>query len=144
MLHERVYNSYRLVRLGSLIWYRFLCQDLGWNCMKSSSFGRIIHRVEQVKLIATLEMVNTKGPTQQLGIHPGVEQLKMRFRNNTAGKIMISLNLNLDVENVEDISLHGFLYYYDKNYDLIRTKSEKPLTPNDKVQYFDSTSKDPI
>uniref|UniRef100_U9U745 EIF3d n=1 Tax=Rhizophagus irregularis (strain DAOM 181602 / DAOM 197198 / MUCL 43194) TaxID=747089 RepID=U9U745_RHIID len=49
-----------------------------------------------------------------------------------------------DVENVEDISLHGFLYYYDKNYDLIRTKSEKPLTPNDKVQYFDSTSKDPI
>ncbi|GBC19813.2 eukaryotic translation initiation factor 3 subunit D [Rhizophagus irregularis DAOM 181602=DAOM 197198] len=55
-----------------------------------------------------------------------------------------SVNLNLDVENVEDISLHGFLYYYDKNYDLIRTKSEKPLTPNDKVQYFDSTSKDPI
>ncbi|PKY21155.1 hypothetical protein RhiirB3_385455 [Rhizophagus irregularis] len=100
--------------------------------LKSSSFGRIIHRVEQeVKLIATLEMVNTKGPTQQLGIHPGVEQLKMRFRNNTAGKIMIR-------------SLHGFLYYYDKNYDLIRTKSEKPLTPNDKVQYFDSTSKDPI
>ncbi|CAB4397368.1 unnamed protein product [Rhizophagus irregularis] len=52
--------------------------------------------------------------------------------------------LNLDVENVEDISLHGFLYYYDKNYDLIRTKSEKPLIPNDKVRYFVSTSKDPI
>ncbi|CAB4414214.1 unnamed protein product [Rhizophagus irregularis] len=72
---------------------------------------------------------------------PGVEQLKMRFRNNMAGKIMISLNM---LEMLQSISLHGFLYYYDKNYDLIRTKSEKPLTPNDKVQYFDSTSKDAL
>ncbi|CAG8735719.1 9167_t:CDS:2, partial [Rhizophagus irregularis] len=90
--------------------------DLGWNCMKSSSFGRIIHRVEQVaqevKLIATLEMVNTKGPTQQLGIHPGVEQLKMRFRNNTAGKIMIrlikdaSVNVGPDWKVLEEIEFN--------------------------------------
>ncbi|RIA93927.1 translation initiation factor eIF-3 subunit D [Glomus cerebriforme] len=52
--------------------------------------------------------------------------------------------LNLDVENVEDISTHGFLYYYDKNYDLIRTKSEKPLVSNEKVRLYVTTSKDPI
>ena len=46
---------------------------------------------QEVNLIATLEMVNTKGPTHKLVIHPGVEQLKMRIGNDTVGKIMIRL-----------------------------------------------------
>ena len=41
-------------------------------------------------------------------------------------------------------SSHGFLYYYDKNYDLIRTKTEKPLLSNDKARIFVTTSKDTI
>ena len=41
-------------------------------------------------------------------------------------------------------SSHGFLHYYDKNYDLIRTKTEKPLVSNDKIRFFVTTSKDPI
>ncbi|KAF0465211.1 translation initiation factor eIF-3, subunit D [Gigaspora margarita] len=52
--------------------------------------------------------------------------------------------LNLDVDEGEDISSHGFLYYYDKSYDRVNTKTEKPLLPNERVRYFITTSKDPI
>ncbi|CAG8814683.1 10231_t:CDS:2, partial [Racocetra persica] len=52
--------------------------------------------------------------------------------------------LNLDVDEGEDISSHGFLYYYDKNHDRVNTKMEKPLMPNERVRYFITTSKDPI
>ncbi|CAI2164168.1 1403_t:CDS:10 [Funneliformis geosporum] len=52
--------------------------------------------------------------------------------------------LNLDVDDGEDLSSHGYLYFYDKNYDLVRTKSEKSLLPNEKVRFFITTSKDPI
>ncbi|CAG8476433.1 4107_t:CDS:10 [Funneliformis caledonium] len=52
--------------------------------------------------------------------------------------------LNLDVDDGEDLSSHGFLYFYDKNYDLVRTKSERLLLPNEKVRFFITTSKDPI
>ncbi|CAG8593780.1 20083_t:CDS:10 [Dentiscutata erythropus] len=52
--------------------------------------------------------------------------------------------LNLDVDEGEDISSHGFLYYYDKSHDRVNTKTEKPLLPNERVRYFITTSKDPI
>nr|CAG8586161.1 5804_t:CDS:10 [Entrophospora candida]CAG8595959.1 2510_t:CDS:10 [Entrophospora candida] len=52
--------------------------------------------------------------------------------------------LNLDVDDGEDLSSHGFMYYYDKSYDLVRTKTEKPLLSNERIRFFTTTSKDPI
>ncbi|CAG8598174.1 9604_t:CDS:2, partial [Acaulospora colombiana] len=52
--------------------------------------------------------------------------------------------LNLDVEEGEDISSHGFLYYYDKSYDRVTTKTERSLVPADRYRFFISASEDPI
>ncbi|CAG8552828.1 217_t:CDS:10 [Diversispora eburnea] len=52
--------------------------------------------------------------------------------------------LNLEVDDGDDVSSHGFLYHYDKSYDRIPAKTEKPLLPSERVRYFISTSKDPI
>lgn len=41
-------------------------------------------------------------------------------------------------------SSHGFLYEYDKIYDRINTKNEKPLQIIDRIRYNPTTSDDPI
>ena len=41
-------------------------------------------------------------------------------------------------------SSHGFLYEYDKTYDKINTKNEKPLQSIDRIRYNPTTSDDPI
>ncbi|CAG8681084.1 521_t:CDS:10 [Acaulospora morrowiae] len=52
--------------------------------------------------------------------------------------------LNLDVDEGDDISSHGFLYHYDKSYDKVTTKTEKPLVPSERFRLFVSASEDPI
>jgi translation initiation factor 3 subunit D len=41
-------------------------------------------------------------------------------------------------------SSHGFLYEYDKTYDRVNTKNEKPLQIIDRIRYNPTTSDDPI
>jgi hypothetical protein len=50
---------------------------------------RVEQVVQEVKLLVTSEMVNTKDPIHKLGMYPGVEQLKMLSENDMVGKIMI-------------------------------------------------------
>ncbi|KAG9297961.1 hypothetical protein G9A89_018789 [Geosiphon pyriformis] len=52
--------------------------------------------------------------------------------------------LNLDVDDGEDISSHGTLFYYEKSYNAISTKTEKPLQQIERVRHFTGTAKDPI
>ncbi|ORY22762.1 eukaryotic translation initiation factor 3 subunit 7 [Naematelia encephala] len=52
--------------------------------------------------------------------------------------------LNLSVENPEDLESHGTIQAYDKAYDRINTRNEKPLEILDRVRYNTSTSDDPI
>ncbi|CAG8544266.1 13237_t:CDS:2, partial [Ambispora leptoticha] len=52
--------------------------------------------------------------------------------------------LNLEVDEGEDLSTYGTLFYYDKSYDRVSTKTEKSLQQIERVRHFTSTSKDPI
>ncbi|KAG7447634.1 translation initiation factor eIF-3, subunit D [Guyanagaster necrorhizus] len=52
--------------------------------------------------------------------------------------------LRLDVDEPEDISSYGRLYAYDKTYDRITTKTERPLQILDRLKYNPTTSDDPV
>ncbi|GAA5861951.1 hypothetical protein JCM5296_000488 [Sporobolomyces johnsonii] len=54
------------------------------------------------------------------------------------------LRLEVDTEDPETLSSHGFLYEYDKTYDRVNTKTEKPLQIIDRLRYNPSTSDDPV
>ncbi|GAA5971465.1 hypothetical protein JCM11641_008363 [Rhodosporidiobolus odoratus] len=54
------------------------------------------------------------------------------------------LRLDVDIDEVETLSQHGFLYEYDRAYDRVNTKNEKPLQNVDRVRYNPSTSDDPV
>ncbi|WFD33470.1 hypothetical protein MCUN1_000283 [Malassezia cuniculi] len=52
--------------------------------------------------------------------------------------------LRLDVEEPETISTYGTLYAYDRTYDRVSVRFEKPLQPRDRVHYNPTTSEDPV
>ncbi|EPQ28399.1 uncharacterized protein PFL1_04226 [Pseudozyma flocculosa PF-1] len=52
--------------------------------------------------------------------------------------------LKLEVEEAEDISTYGTLYEYDRAYDRVSTKAEKPLQSLDRIRYSPTTSDDPV
>ncbi|KAF8659130.1 hypothetical protein AX16_001900 [Volvariella volvacea WC 439] len=52
--------------------------------------------------------------------------------------------LRLDVDEPEDIDSYGRLFPYDKSYDRITTKTEKPLQLVDRIKYNPTTSDDPV
>lgn len=52
--------------------------------------------------------------------------------------------LNLDVNEGEDVVSFGQLYPYDRSFDRINTKNEKPLEIKDRTRYNPSTSVDPV
>ncbi|KAF8505873.1 translation initiation factor eIF-3 subunit D [Russula emetica] len=52
--------------------------------------------------------------------------------------------LRLEVEEPEEIESYGRLYPYNKAYDRITTKTERPLQPVDRIKYNTTTSDDPI
>lgn len=52
--------------------------------------------------------------------------------------------LRLQVDDPEDVGSYGRLYAYDKNYDRITTKTEKPLQLVDRLKYNVTTSDDPV
>ncbi|ORY90663.1 eukaryotic translation initiation factor 3 subunit D [Leucosporidium creatinivorum] len=57
---------------------------------------------------------------------------------------LAKLRLEVDTTEVETVSSHGFLYEYDKTYDRVTTKTEKPLQIIDRIRYNPTTSDDPI
>lgn len=52
--------------------------------------------------------------------------------------------LRLDVEAPEDVASYGTLYQYDRSYDRVSVKFERPLQPRDRVHYSPTTSEDPV
>jgi translation initiation factor 3 subunit D len=52
--------------------------------------------------------------------------------------------LRLEVDEPEDLEAYGRLYPYNKAYDRITTKTERPLQPVDRIKYNTTTSDDPI
>ncbi|KIK53278.1 hypothetical protein GYMLUDRAFT_179114 [Collybiopsis luxurians FD-317 M1] len=52
--------------------------------------------------------------------------------------------LRLDVDDPEDIDSYGRLSAYDKTFDRITTKTEKPLQQLDRIKYNTTTSDDPV
>ncbi|KAI9146065.1 eukaryotic translation initiation factor 3 subunit D [Paraphysoderma sedebokerense] len=52
--------------------------------------------------------------------------------------------LYTDIPQAEDLSSHGVVYFYNKTYDRVNTRSEKPLIASDRMKYFLSTSLDPV
>ncbi|PFH47808.1 hypothetical protein AMATHDRAFT_50029 [Amanita thiersii Skay4041] len=52
--------------------------------------------------------------------------------------------LKLDVDEPDDLDTYGRLFTYDKSYDRISTKSERPLQPTDRIKYNTTTSDDPV
>ncbi|GAA5903467.1 hypothetical protein JCM6882_006555 [Rhodosporidiobolus microsporus] len=54
------------------------------------------------------------------------------------------LRLDVDIDEVETLSQHGFLFEYDRSFDRVNTKNEKPLQIVDRVRYNPSTSDDPV
>jgi translation initiation factor 3 subunit D len=52
--------------------------------------------------------------------------------------------LQLNVQEPEDLSIHGTIYSYDKIYDSVNTRSDKPLQIIDMVKYNTTTSDDPV
>ncbi|PWN53038.1 translation initiation factor eIF-3, subunit D [Violaceomyces palustris] len=52
--------------------------------------------------------------------------------------------LRLEVDEPQEISTYGTLYEYDKSYDRISTRAEKPLQPIDRIRYNPTTSEDPV
>lgn len=57
---------------------------------------------------------------------------------------LAKLRLDVETEEVETISQHGFLYEYDRTYDRVSTKSEKPLQHMERLHYNPTASDDPI
>ncbi|BGP53288.1 hypothetical protein JCM8202_002613 [Rhodotorula sphaerocarpa] len=54
------------------------------------------------------------------------------------------LRLDVDIDEVETISEHGFLSEYDRTFDKVNTKNDKPLQIIDRVRYNPTTSDDPV
>ncbi|TFY74528.1 hypothetical protein EWM64_g9484 [Hericium alpestre] len=52
--------------------------------------------------------------------------------------------LRLEVDEPEDLESYGRLYAYNKTFDRITTKTERPLQPVDRIKYNTTTSDDPI
>ncbi|KAF4619921.1 hypothetical protein D9613_004923 [Agrocybe pediades] len=52
--------------------------------------------------------------------------------------------LRLEVDEPEDLDTYGRLFAYDKSYDRVTTKSEKPLQLVDRIKYNPTTSDDPL
>ncbi|EIW76229.1 translation initiation factor eIF-3 subunit D [Coniophora puteana RWD-64-598 SS2] len=52
--------------------------------------------------------------------------------------------LRLDVDEPEDLGNYGRIFPYDKSYDRITTKTEKPLQSFDRLKYNTTTSDDPV
>ncbi|KAF9266232.1 translation initiation factor eIF-3 subunit D [Marasmius fiardii PR-910] len=52
--------------------------------------------------------------------------------------------LRLEVDEPEDLDTYGRIYPYDKTYDRVTTKTERPLVPQDRIKYNTTTSDDPI
>ncbi|KAF8638613.1 hypothetical protein AX17_002154 [Amanita inopinata Kibby_2008] len=52
--------------------------------------------------------------------------------------------LRLDVDEPEDLDSYGRLFAYDKSYDRVTTKSERPLQATDRIKYNTTTSDDPV
>lgn len=52
--------------------------------------------------------------------------------------------LRLEVDEPEELESFGRLYPYNKAYDRITTKTERPLQPVDRIKYNTTTSDDPI
>ena len=57
---------------------------------------------------------------------------------------LAKLRLEVDTDEPETVSEHGFLYEYDKTYDRVTAKSEKPLQIIDRIRYNPTTSEDPV
>ncbi|KAF7723236.1 hypothetical protein EC973_002174 [Apophysomyces ossiformis] len=52
--------------------------------------------------------------------------------------------LSFNIPEAEDIASYGFVNYYNKAYDRVNTKNEKPLQHIDRVKYDTTTSEDPV
>ncbi|CAL1700223.1 unnamed protein product [Somion occarium] len=52
--------------------------------------------------------------------------------------------LRLEVDEPEDLGTYGRLFPYDKSYDRVTTRSEKPLQLVDRIKYNTTTSDDPV
>jgi len=52
--------------------------------------------------------------------------------------------LRLEVDEPDELETYGRLFAYDKSYDRITTKTEKPLQLVDRIKYNTTTSDDPI
>ncbi|KAF8558718.1 translation initiation factor eIF-3, subunit D [Imleria badia] len=52
--------------------------------------------------------------------------------------------LKLDVDEAEDIDAYGRVFAYDKSYDRVTTKTERPLQLVDRIKYNTTTSDDPV
>ncbi|TFK94252.1 translation initiation factor eIF-3 subunit D [Polyporus arcularius HHB13444] len=52
--------------------------------------------------------------------------------------------LRLEVDEPEDLETYGRVYPYDKSYDRITTRTEKPLQLLDRIKYNPTTSDDPV
>ncbi|KAL1761171.1 eukaryotic translation initiation factor 3 subunit D [Schizophyllum commune] len=52
--------------------------------------------------------------------------------------------LRLEVEEPEDLDSYGRLFAYDKTYDRITTKTERPLQLVDRIKYNTTTTDDPV
>ncbi|KAH7931171.1 translation initiation factor eIF-3, subunit D [Leucogyrophana mollusca] len=52
--------------------------------------------------------------------------------------------LRLEVDEPEDIDTYGRIFAYDKSYDRITTKTERPLQLVDRIKYNTTTSDDPV
>ncbi|KAG8720095.1 hypothetical protein FRC08_001196 [Ceratobasidium sp. 394] len=52
--------------------------------------------------------------------------------------------LRLEVDEPETLESYGKIYAYDKTYDRVNTKNEKPLQIIDRIKYNTTTSDDPI
>ncbi|KAI0774543.1 eukaryotic translation initiation factor 3 subunit 7 [Fomes fomentarius] len=52
--------------------------------------------------------------------------------------------LRLEVDDPEDIETYGRVYPYEKTYDRITTRTEKPLQVLDRIKYNPTTSDDPV
>ncbi|KAF9226779.1 translation initiation factor eIF-3, subunit D [Gyrodon lividus] len=52
--------------------------------------------------------------------------------------------LKLEVDEPEDIDTYGRVFVYEKSYDRITTKTERPLQLVDRIKYNTTTSDDPV
>lgn len=52
--------------------------------------------------------------------------------------------LRLEVDEPEELETYGRLFAYDKTYDRVTTKTEKPLQLVDRIKYNPTTSDDPV